>query len=111
MLRQFEVLGSGDCRVVLLLETHVSGRDIDAHLGLITCVWSRIGQMARRFTPERSRTRVQSDSSQWRRCGRVVADGEKTRRNGVKGTINKDMTNDEMTFLDTENRQALEPNV
>ena len=39
----------------------------------------------------------------------------KLRRNGVEGTFNKDMTkdmiNDEMTFLDTENRQALEPNV
>ena len=30
------------------------------------CVWSRIGQMARRSTPERSRARVYSDSSQ--RC-------------------------------------------
>ena len=55
------------CRVALLLETNVSGRkvdrrvlatDIDAELGLITCVWSRIGQMARLSTPERSRTRV-----------------------------------------------------
>ena len=42
--------------LVLLLETHVFGRkvdrrvlatDIDAKLGLMTCVWSRIGQMAR----------------------------------------------------------------
>ena len=66
--------GSGDCRVVLLLETDVSGRrvdrcvlatDIDAELGLTTCVWSRIGQMARWSTPERNGTRVQSDSSQW----------------------------------------------
>ena len=32
------------------------------------CVWNQIGQMARRSTPERSRARVKSDSSQCR-CG------------------------------------------
>ena len=62
-----KVLGSGDHRVVLLLETHLSGRkvdrrvlatDIDAELRLMTCVWDRIDQMARRSTPERSCTRV-----------------------------------------------------
>ena len=46
-----KVQRSGDCRVVLLLETDFSGRkvdrrvlatDIDAELGLITCVWSRM---------------------------------------------------------------------
>ena len=56
-------LGSGDRRVVLLLETHVYDRkvdrrvlaaDIDAELGLVTCVWDR----TRRSTPERSRARV-----------------------------------------------------
>ena len=31
----------------------------------------------------------------------VVVDGEKIGRNGVERTFNKDMTNDEMTFLDT----------
>ena len=41
----------------------------------------------------------------------VVVDGEKIGRNGVEGTFKKDMSNDEMTFPDTENRQALEPNV
>ena len=48
-----------------LLETRVSGREVDrrvlvtdigAELELITCVWDRIGQMARRSTPERSCT-------------------------------------------------------
>ena len=48
MSKKLLVLGSGHSRVVLLLETHVSGRqvdrrvlatDIDAELGLITCVW------------------------------------------------------------------------
>ena len=34
-----------------------------------SCVWSRIGQMARHSSPERSRARVSPDSSQWRRCG------------------------------------------
>ena len=29
----------------------------------------------------------------------VAVDGEKKRGNGVEGTFNKDMTNDEMTFL------------
>ena len=57
MSKQIKVLGSGDRRVVLLLDTHVSGwkvdrrvlaTDIDAELGLITCVWDRIGQMTRR---------------------------------------------------------------
>ena len=63
------VLGSGDRRVALSLETHVSGwkvdrrvlaTDIDAELGLMTCVWDRIGQVARtvRSTPERSCTGV-----------------------------------------------------
>ena len=32
--------------------------DIGAELGLITCVWDRIGQMARRSTPEQSCTGV-----------------------------------------------------
>ena len=45
MLRWINVLRSGDRRVVLQRETDVSGRkvyrriDIDAELGLITCVW------------------------------------------------------------------------
>ena len=32
----------------------------------------------------------------------VVVGDEKEGGNGVKGTFNKDMTNDEMTFLDTQ---------
>ena len=73
MSRKVEVLRSGDCRVVLQLEAALPGRkvdrrvlvtDADAELGLVTCVRSRIGQMARRSTPEVSRARVQSDSSQ-----------------------------------------------
>ena len=32
----------------------------------------------------------------------VAVDGEKTRRNGVEGTLNKDMAKDDMTFLDTQ---------
>ena len=39
----------------------------------------------------------------------VAVDGEKTGGNGVEGTVNRDMTKDEMTFVDMENRQALEP--
>ena len=59
---------SGDRSVVLKLETDVSGRkvdgrvlatDIEAELGLMTCVWDRTRQMARQSIPE-------SDSSQWR---------------------------------------------
>ena len=41
----------------------------------------------------------------------MVVDDEKTGRNGVERTFNKDVTNDEMTFPDTENRQALVPKV
>ena len=50
----------------------VLATDINAERGLITCVWSRIGQMARGSTPKRSRARVQSDSIQQyrRRCRR-----------------------------------------
>ena len=39
----------------------------------------------------------------------VAVHGEKTGGNGVEGTFNRDITKDEMTFVDTENRQALEP--
>ena len=41
----------------------------------------------------------------------VVVGDEKIGGNRIQGTFNKDMTNDEMTILETENRQALEPNV
>ena len=67
MSRKLKVLRSGDCRVTLQLEAALSGwkidrrvlsTDIDAELWLMTCVWSRIGQMARRSTKERSRARV-----------------------------------------------------
>ena len=90
---------------MLLLENHVSGRKvdrrvlathIDPELVLITCVWSRIGQVARHLIPVSG-------------VGVVVGD-EKIGGNAVEGTFNKDMTNDEMTVPDTENRQALEPN-
>ena len=46
------VLLGGDCRVFLQLEAALSGgkidrrvlaTDVDAELGLITCVWSRTG--------------------------------------------------------------------
>ena len=32
----------------------------------------------------------------------MLVDGEKTSGNGVEGTFNKDVTEDEMTFLDTQ---------
>ena len=40
------------------VDQRVLATDIDAELGLITCLWDRIGQLARRSTPERSRARV-----------------------------------------------------
>ena len=55
--------------------------------------------MARRSTPQRSRTLPVSGAS-------VAVDGEKTGGNWVEETFNKDMTKDEMTFLHTENREA-----
>ena len=67
MSRKVKVLRSGDCRVTLQLEAALSGRkidrrvvatDVDAELGLVTCVWSRIAQIGRRSTPGRSRARV-----------------------------------------------------
>ena len=63
MSRYIKILGGGhDCRVVIVREipaavgevdrrVHVA--DIDAERGLITCVWSRIGQMARHSTSRR----------------------------------------------------------
>ena len=44
------------------------------------CVWSRIGQMTRRSTPERSRARVKSDSRQ--RCRRRSQDRRESRELG-----------------------------
>ena len=41
-----------------------------------------------------------------------VSEAASEEKIGGNGAFNKDMTNDEMTFLDTQtNRQALEPNV
>ena len=36
----------------------------------------------------------------------VVVDGEKTGGNGVEGAFNKDMTNDEITFLRHTNKSS-----
>ena len=56
--RKPKILWGGDCRVTLQFEASffwcVLAADVDAELGLIACVWSRIGQMARLSTPERS---------------------------------------------------------
>ena len=69
MSRKVKVLQSGDCRVTLQLDAALSGRkidrrllatDADAELGLKTCVWSRVGQMARRSPPERCSVWFQS---------------------------------------------------
>ena len=50
------------CGKFLFLVEEVDRRvlvtDVVAELGLITCVWDRIGQMARHSTPRRSGTRV-----------------------------------------------------
>ena len=65
-MRYINILGDGDCCVVLVREIPVPGgevyrrvlvTDIDAELGLITCVWDRIGQMARHSTQRRSGTK------------------------------------------------------
>ena len=77
--------------------------DIDVDVGLITCVWDRIGQMARRSTPERSRTHgfnlipVSGVREVVGGVSEAVSD-EKKRGNGVEGTFNKDMTTDGMIF-------------
>ena len=56
-----------DCHVILQVEAALFGRKVDrrvhtaavdAELWLITCVWNRIGQMAREFIPERRSTGV-----------------------------------------------------
>ena len=72
---------------------------VDAELGLLTCVWSRIGPRARRSTPERSRPRVYSDSSQ------RFADEVKTERKAENsGTPRSDMI-----LEHTESLKHLEP--
>ena len=58
--KKSKILWGSDCRVTLQFEAAFFDRrvltaDVDAELGLLTCVWSRIGQMARGPTPERSR--------------------------------------------------------
>ena len=86
--------------------------DIDAQLGLATCLWDRVGQMTRRSLPERSYTGVQSDSSEAVGGVSGAAGDKKIGGNGVEGTFSNDMTCGEMTFGHTQtNRQALEPNV
>ena len=55
--------------------------DVDAELRLLTCVWNRIVQIARRSTPERSRAWVKSDSSQ--RCRNEVKTGGKAENSGT----------------------------
>ena len=60
--------------------------DIDAELGLITCVWDRIGE---RFTQGFKLIPVKGVGE--------AAGGDKIGGNGVEGTFNKDMINDEMT--------------
>ena len=60
MSRKVKVFRSGYCRVTLQLEAALSGgkidrrvlaTDVDAELGLMTCVWSRIGQTAQTVPP------------------------------------------------------------
>ena len=67
MSRSIKILSGGDCGVVLVREIPVAvGEvdrrvlvpDIDAKLGLITCVWSRIGQMEQTFHPTAEDKRV-----------------------------------------------------
>ena len=94
-----------------MLETHVSGRkvdrrvlatDIDAELGLITCVWDLISQIARRSTPERRCARVYliPVSGVGEAVGGVneAVSGERIGGNGVEGTLHKDTIKDEMTL-------------
>ena len=105
--------------------TYVSGRkvdrrvlamNVDAELGLTTCVWDRTGQMARLSTPERSGkgfvlipvgSASETISGVGEAAGGVseahgfvseVASEYKIEGNGVEGTFNKDMTNDGMIF-------------
>ena len=74
-----------------------SSTDVDAALGLITCVWGQAGQKARRLTPERNGAWVQSDSSKhgrrWTRSRLGWAQREKS------GTPMRDTTSKmDMTF-------------
>ena len=81
------------------VDRHVLVTDIDAELGLISCVWSRIGQMAGHFTPRRRGTRcllipvTGVDDAEGRVREQV---GEKVERNERDGTPKRDMTEDEM---------------
>ena len=68
--------------------------DIDAELGIITCVW--------RDRPPQSGVAHGFSLIPASGVG-VVVDGEKTGGNGVEGTFNRDITKDETTCLDAEN--------
>ena len=75
----------------------VLATDVDAELGLLTCAWSRIGQVARLSHQERSRARVLvlipvSGVG-------VVVDDFSTGGNGVNSrTPRSDMVVDGMTY-------------
>ena len=76
--------------------------DIDAELGLITCVWDRTVQMARQSIPERSCTgfNLIPISGAGEVVGGVseVVGEEKIGGNGAEKTFSKDMTDNKMTF-------------
>ena len=74
MSRYIKTLSGGDVCVVIVREILVAVgevdrrvlvTDIDAELGLITSVWSRIGQMAQTLPSTAEGHRRSSDSSQW----------------------------------------------
>ena len=85
------------------IDRRVLAADIDAELGLITCVWDRIGQMTRRSIPERSYTGVYNlipVSGVGEAAGGVsdAAGDEKIGGNGVEGSFSNDMTCGEIDF-------------
>ena len=98
---------AGHRRGVLLRETHFSDRrvlaiNVDAELGLISCVWDRIDQTASSPTPSEEAQGfglIPVDSvGEAVRVVSEVAGQEKIGVNEVEGTFNKDMTNDGMIF-------------
>ena len=78
MLKSFQILCGGDCvGVVIAREIPVAVGEVDRRVlivgvdtdvGLMTCVWSRIGQAARHSTPMSRGAGVTSGHSQ--RCRR-----------------------------------------
>ena len=98
------VLGSGECRVVLLLEIDVSGRKVDRRVLAMTSMQNLgsspvFGVGPARWPDGPTQSGVAHGFSLISVSGvGVVLDGVKTRGNGISGTARSDMVVDGVTL-------------